>query len=103
MKFLKILLVIIVAIAAIIFVGGMFLSGKYSVNRTIMIKAPQATIYNNVADFHNFLKWNPWYKMDSTAKVKISGPIAQHGHLYEWTGKESGQGQMLINKVDSAS
>ena len=103
MKFVRILLGIIVIIAAIIFIGGMFLSDKYSVNRTIMIKAPQGKIYNNIADFNKFLQWNPWSKMDPAAKVKISGPVAQAGHLYEWAGKESGQGQMLIDKVDSAS
>jgi hypothetical protein len=38
--------------------------------------------------------------MDTAAKIKVSGPVAQTDHLYEWEGKESGQGYMKIKSVD---
>lgn len=100
MKILKVLGIIIVILAVIIVVGGMFLPKTYSVSRTTLINAPDSVIYKNIADFNEFLKWNPWAKMEPTAKTTISGPIAQANHLYEWEGKETGSGQMKIKQVE---
>lgn len=103
MKFLKILLGIVIALLAIFFIGAMFLPKTYSVSRSAMIKAADTTVYSNIADFRNFLKWNPWYKMEPSAKINISGTPLQPGHLYEWNGKETGQGQMKIKEVNPAT
>lgn len=100
MKFLKVLGIIVVVLTVIILVGGMFLPKTYSVNRTTTINAPDSVIYKNIADFNEFLKWNPWAKMEPTAKTKISGPVAATDHLYEWEGKETGQGYMKIKNVN---
>lgn len=101
MKILKALGIIIVILAVIIFVGGMFLPKTYSVNRSIVINAPDSIIYKNIADFNEFLKWNPWAKMEPTAKTTISGPAAQPNHIYAWEGKETGSGQMKIKAVET--
>lgn len=100
MKFLKVLGIIIVVLAVIIVVGGMFLPKTYTVSRSAVINAPDSVIYQNIADFNEFYKWNPWAKMEPTAKTKVSGPVAQPEHLYEWEGKETGQGYMKIKSVD---
>ncbi|RZL48036.1 MAG: polyketide cyclase [Pedobacter sp.] len=101
MKFLKVLGVIIVVLAVIILVGGLFLPKTYSVNRSIVINAPDSVIYKNIADLNEFLKWNPWAKMEPSAKTTISGPIGQPGHIYAWEGKETGSGQMKIKTVET--
>lgn len=100
MKFLKVLGIIIVVLAVIILVGGMFLPKTYTVSRSAVINAPDSVIYKNIADYNEFLKWNPWAKMEPTAKTKISGPVAQPDHLYEWEGKETGQGYMKTKSVE---
>ncbi|MFD0939455.1 SRPBCC family protein [Pedobacter boryungensis] len=99
MKVLKVLLGIIVALVIIFFVGGMFLPKTYSVSRTTTINAPDSVIYKNVADFNEFLKWNPWTKMEPTAKVTITGNPGQPGHLYEWVGDKVGTGQMKLTEA----
>jgi hypothetical protein len=71
----------------------------YSVSRSTIINAPDSVVYKNIADFNEFYKWNPWAKMEPSAKTKISGTIAQPGHLYEWAGKETGEGYMKIVEV----
>jgi hypothetical protein len=96
MKTLKVLGIVIVILAAIILIGGQFLPKTYSVNRSTMINAPDSVVYKNIADFNEFYKWNPWAKMEPTAKTKVSGTIGQPGHLYEWVGKETGEGYMKI-------
>ena len=102
MKILKVLGIVIVFLAAIILIGGTFLPKTYSVSRSTTINAPDSVIYKNIADFNEFYKWNPWAKMEPTAKIKISGPVAQPDHLYEWVGEDSktGTGQMKVRKVE---
>ena len=100
MKFLKVLAIIIVVLVVIIVVGGLFLPKTYSVNRSAVINAPDSVIYKNVSDFNEFLKWNPWSKMEPTAKTVVSGTVSQPGHMYTWEGKETGQGQMKIKSVE---
>ncbi len=99
MKILKIVLAIIAVVLIVIFVGGLFLPKTYTVNRTAIINAPDSVIYKNIADFNEFLKWNPWSKMEPNAKTTISGQVAKAGHLYQWEGKETGSGQMKITSV----
>lgn len=78
-----------VALAALFFIVGMFLPTSYSVTRSIVVNSPDSVVYNHVANFNNFMKWNPWYKMEPTAKVEISGPVAQPDHLYTWNGEKT--------------
>ena len=99
MKFLKVLGIIIVVLALIILIGGMLLPKTYSVSRSTVINAPDSVIYKNIADLNEFYKWNPWSKMEPTAKTTITGPIGQPGHIYAWEGKETGSGQMKIKSV----
>jgi hypothetical protein len=101
MKFLKILLGIIIALVAIFFIVGMFLPKTYSLSRSIVINAPDSVVYKNVADFNNFMKWNPWYKAEPTANVTIAGTPETVGHLYAWKGDNTGQGQMMITSLDT--
>jgi hypothetical protein len=100
MKFLKVLAIIIVVLALIIVVGGLFLPKTYTVNRSAVINAPDSVIYKNISNFDEFLKWNPWSKMEPTAKTVVSGPVGMPGHMYTWEGKETGAGQMKIKSVE---
>lgn len=100
MKFLKVLGIIIVVLAVIILIGGMFLPKTYSVSRSAVINAPDSVIYKNIADFNEFYKWNPWAKMEPSAKTKISNPVEKPDHLYEWEGKETGQGYMKVKSLE---
>ena len=99
MKFLKIFAGILVTIVLLFFVVGFFLPKSYTMSRSIVINAPDSVVYTNVADFNNFLKWNPWYKMEPTAKITITGTPSQAGHLYVWNGKKMGLGQMQVLEV----
>lgn len=99
MKILKVIGIVIAVLAAIILIGGMFLPKTYSVNRSTVINAPDSVVYRNIADFHNFLQWNAWSKMDPQAKVDISGTPEQVGHKYHWVGEKSGEGEMTVSGV----
>lgn len=100
MKILKITIAILAVIMIIIFGGGLFLPNSYSVSRSTFIKASDSVIYQNIANFNEFYKWNPWVKIEPTAKVNISGPAGQPGHLYTWKGKTTGAGEMKLIKAE---
>lgn len=99
MKALRIIISILAILAALFFIGGMLLPKTYKISRTVVVKASDSVVYMNVADMNNFLKWNPWTKMDPDAKVNISGTPAQTGHLWEWKGEKTGSGQMELIKA----
>lgn len=101
MKVLKVILIIIAVLAAIFLAGGLFLPKTYSVTRSAVIKAPDSVLAEHCSDYNKFMKWNPWYKMEPTAKIEISGTASQPGHLYKWTGDKTGKGEMLITKVET--
>jgi len=101
MKVLKVILGIIAVLAVIIIVGGIFLPKTYSVSRSTLINAPDSVVYRNIADFNEFYKWNPWAKMEPTAKVSFTGTAATPGHQYNWKGKETGSGYMKITSLNA--
>jgi hypothetical protein len=103
MKALKIILYIIIALVIIWFAGGFFLPGSVHMERSANINAPDSVIFANVADFNNFTKWNPFYKMDPKTKVIISGPQGQPGYTYHWVSEQTGEGLMVVASVQRAS
>ncbi|MBC7615995.1 MAG: SRPBCC family protein [Pedobacter sp.] len=100
MKILKVVGIIIAVLAVVILIGGMFLPKTYTVSRSTVINTSDSVIYKNIADFNEFYKWNPWAKMEPTAKIKISGPVGIADHLYEWEGNKTGSGYMKVKSVD---
>lgn len=103
MRILKAVVIVLIALALIFFVGGMFLPDTYKVTRSKLINAPTSRVFDNVANFNNFLKWNPWTKMAPSAQVTITGEPARPGHTWKWKGKETGEGQMEIKEVQPDS
>ncbi len=53
--------------------GSFFLPKSYSVKRITSINAPDAVIYNNIANFNNFYQWNLRVKMETLMKVNFQG------------------------------
>ena len=103
MKALKIIIYIVIALVIIWFVGGLFLPKSVHMERSAIINAPDSVIYANVADFNNFTKWNPFYKMDPKTKVDISGPQGQPGYTYHWVSEQTGEGSMVVATAQPSS
>ena len=99
MKVLKVIIGIIVVLAIVLVVGSFLLPKTYSVSRSITINAPDSVIYKNIADFNEFYTWNPWAKMEPSAKTTFSGTPVTPGHQYNWVGKETGSGYMKIKTL----
>lgn len=69
----------------------------FRIERSAVVAAPPAAVFEQVNDFHNWAKWSPWEKLDPGMKKTFSGPPAGSGAEYAWAGNDkAGEGKMTI-------
>lgn len=74
------------------------------VTRSIVIKAPPEKIFAIVSDFHRWVEWSPYEKLDPAMQRTIGGAAAGTGAVYEWSGSgKAGAGRMEILSTTPAS
>lgn len=99
---IKKILIVIVAIVALILIGGFLLPSTKHVERSIIINKPASQVYNFINDFNNFNKYSPWYDQDTTTPFKISAKSSGVGAKYEWNNEknsEIGMGSLTTTNV----
>ncbi len=97
---MKKIILILVALILIFLIVGVILPGEYSVERSITIEAPVATVYDQVNDLEKNRNWSPWEENDPTAEFEY-GPIAVGvGAYYDWRGDEVGTGRLTITAAE---
>lgn len=102
---IKIVLFIIIAIAAILLYAATK-PDNFHVERSIVIKATPEKIFPYINDFHLWNEWTP-YNKDPAMKKTFTGSASGKGAMYAWEGnKEVGKGDIAItastppNKVE---
>lgn len=69
----------------------------FSLERSLVIGAPAAVVYENLEDFHRWSQWSPWEKLDPQLTRTFSGEPKGKGAVYDWSGnKEAGRGRMTM-------
>lgn len=69
----------------------------FRVERSAVVAAPPAAVFEQVNDFHNWPKWSPWEKLDPGMKKTFGGAPAGTGASYAWAGNDkAGEGKMTI-------
>jgi Polyketide cyclase / dehydrase and lipid transport len=87
---LALLIVVFLVVAA-------FQPSDFRVARSISIAAPPAAIFPRVNDFHQWVAWSPWEKLDPEMKRTYEGPSAGSGASYGWVGNNKvGEGRATI-------
>jgi ribosome-associated toxin RatA of RatAB toxin-antitoxin module len=92
MRILKTALITLMVVAAVIAAAGLFLPRSAHVERSIVIDAAPATVYNIVSDLRRFNEWSPWYDLDPAAKYEFSGPPSGVGSKMSWASAQSNVG-----------
>ncbi len=100
MKKLKIAGIIVTAMVGLFLLIAAFLPSHYTVERSIVINHPDSLVFMQVADFNNWIKWNPWTELERTAENIISGPPGSVGAKWSWKGKKIGAGVMEIIEIE---
>jgi uncharacterized protein YndB with AHSA1/START domain len=74
----------------------------FRIERSATIKASPERIFSFITNFHNWIAWSPWEKMDPALTRRYSGPADGEGAIYEWKGNaQVGQGRMEIIRASA--
>lgn len=90
------LLTLLALFATTVYVGT--LKGDFQVERSIVIKSPQATIFNYINDFRNWETFVSWKKEDPRIILNYPKNTVGKGGSYSWSGNSS-SGQMKTIEV----
>jgi len=72
---------------------------SFRVTRTAIISASPAAVFAQVNDFHNWMAWSPWEKLDPGMKRSYEGPPSGAGAMYAWSGNSQvGEGRMMVTE-----
>ena len=100
---LAIIALVIVLAIVIILVLAMRKPATFRLERSTTIKAPPENIFPFVNDFHRWMTWSPWEKMDAELKRSYGGAESGKGATYGWEGKKAGTGRMEIIEAKPSS
>jgi uncharacterized protein YndB with AHSA1/START domain len=97
---LTFLLYVLVVLMLVVFATLIYAAtkpDKFSVKRSVEIKAAPETVFRLINDFRQWPKWSPWEKLDPNLRRTLSGAESGRGSVYEWEGdKKVGAGRMEI-------
>jgi uncharacterized protein YndB with AHSA1/START domain len=99
MKWLKRLLIGVLALAALLVGGGLLLSPRYHLERSVIVEAPADTVYGLVADPHQWPTWTVWNRRDPGMKISYFGEPSGAGSGWSWQSATEGDGKMTLTAV----
>ena len=100
MKILKWVLGVVITLAAVLVLGGMALSSKFKVSRSVSINAPADKVYTLVADPRRWQEWSVWNQRDPSMEITYSGPSSGSGAVWAWKSKNEGDGRMTFTTAE---
>ena len=92
-------IVFLVGILAAVALG---LPAHVTVNRSVVINAPEPVVFPYLDNLHRFAEWSPWALRDPQLAVSYSGPEQGKGAKIQWTSKvpSIGTGTMEITESE---
>jgi uncharacterized protein YndB with AHSA1/START domain len=104
MKTVKIIGAALALTAATVLVLAVRKPNAFRVERTIVIDAPPAKVFEFLDDPRRQSEWSPWDKKDSSMRKIYSGAPKGVGAIYEWDGDRNiGAGRLEIVQVIPSS
>lgn len=92
MKILKISGIVIASLVGIYFLVISLMPSKVYVERSIVVDAGQAEIFNYLEDLRNFQEWAPWAEIDPNTKYEYVGALKGVGTQMNWHSDNIGMG-----------
>jgi effector-binding domain-containing protein len=100
MKTLKYIFYIVLGLAALVGGLGLFAKKTYHIERSMVIDAPKALVYDQIRLFKNFHEWSPWSKLDPDMKLTYAGNDGEVGSSYAWVGNDDvGEGKQTLKSL----
>ena len=101
MKVMRNVVISLVALLALVAILGFLLPRTISVDRSIVINAPQPAVFRIVNSLRAFSLWSPWTTLDPNMKFKFEGPDSGVGQKMTWNSKSGQLGTGSIEIADS--
>jgi hypothetical protein len=95
MKFLKWLVIALVAIIALLFAVSFILPSRVHVERSLSMAASQEKVFAQVSNLRNWPAWSPWNLRDPEMKVQYEGPTEGAGQKSIWQSESQGDGSQF--------
>jgi uncharacterized protein YndB with AHSA1/START domain len=93
-------LALVLAQAALAWGGGLLLSPKFSVSRSVTMQTPPAAVYERIAEPRRWRDWSVWHRRDPTMKVTYFGNDSGAGAGREWKSQREGDGKMTFTTAE---
>lgn len=95
-KTLKIIGFILLGLVALVLLLGLIAPREFTTERSIVIGAPPAAVFNAVNDLAEWESWSPWKEMDPSMRVTLGERTVGEGAFYTWEGEQTGSGKLSI-------
>ncbi|HEY6915180.1 MAG TPA: SRPBCC family protein [Paludibacter sp.] len=101
MKALKIAGLVLLGIIILALIAGLFINGKYAVEREITINKPKQEVYDYVKYLKNQNNYSVWAKTDPAMKKEFTGEDGTVGFISAWDSQnpDVGKGEQKIIKI----
>lgn len=99
MRWLKRIVLGLIAIVVLLLGIGLLLPSTFSVQRSMAMAAPPEKIYPLVADPREWKKWSAWNARDPAMTVAYSGAPSGAGAKWTWESKSEGNGEMTFTSA----
>ncbi|PUZ22485.1 Polyketide cyclase / dehydrase and lipid transport [Chitinophaga costaii] len=105
MRFFKLFVISIFGLFVVVFLLSLLIPPDAMVERTGVIEAPPATVYDHLGDLRHWKSWYPMFAEDSLWDLTISNPSNAAGANVRWTNKQdpSDTGRLTLMRVDSTA
>lgn len=80
---------------------GLFLPRTYTIERSIVIAAPQNHIHELCGNLEEWPRWTPWFKADPGLEISLGNRTSGEGAAQSWQGKGS-RGRLTFTRSDPA-
>lgn len=100
MKTLKWIAITVLALSAVLLVGGWLMPATFTVTRSVTVAAPPDKVYALVADPRRWKEWSVWNRRDPAMEISYSGPPSGSGATWAWKSKTEGDGRMTFTAAE---
>jgi effector-binding domain-containing protein len=99
MRFLKIFLMVVLAIVAAYLVFCILGPKDFNTSRSVTVAASPAAVFEEISDFSRWQAWSPWANRDTAMVNSYSGEPGAVGHQQTWESKTEGSGTQNIEEI----
>lgn len=105
MKVLKTIGLVLLGIIVLALLTGLFINGKYDVEREVTINKPKQEVFDYIKFLKNQGNFSVWAKIDPAMKTEFRGEDATVGFVSAWDSEnpDAGKGEQKIVGIEEGN